>query len=288
MARMEAEMRNLETAQIRDPAARARAELEAELQVRRERIAAITNDNTREEAEARFADFVVAKHLELNERLKPAWQQMLEDWKDTSRLMKDAYNDTMTGMLRDGETAFVNSGGNLVKVAESLVSQLQQQLLRLVYRRYVSGFVESLGSAALSGLEGLFGGGGSNSFNSWESDLASMASPRAAGGSYGPGLVLRGENGPELSWENTGGYVFNARQTSQMLNGGGGQTNLTVKLINESGTPLQASDQRTTVGADGSMQVEVLVTALESRIASNVAERSGPVSRALEAGYGLR
>lgn len=290
MARMDAEMRSLGTAQIRDPAERARAELEAELQVRRERIAAITNDNTREEAEAKFADFVVAKHLELNERLKPAWQQMLEDWKDTSRLMKDAYIDTMEGMLRDGETAFVNSGGNLVKVAESMVSQLKQQLLKLVYRRYVSGFVESLGSAFLSGLEGIFGGagGGSNSFNSWESDLASMASPRAAGGSYGPGLVLRGENGPELSWENTGGYVFNAAQTQQMMNGGSGQTNVTVKLINESGTALQATQQRTSVAPDGGMQIEVLVAAIESRISSNVAERSGPLSRALEGGYGLR
>lgn len=290
MARMDAEMRSLGATQIRDPAERARAELEAELQVRRERIAAITNDNTREEAEAKFADFVVAKHLELNERLKPAWQQMLEDWKDTSRLMKDAYNDTMEGMLRDGETAFVNSGGNLVKVAESMVSQLQQQLLKLVYRRYVSGFVESLGGAFLSGLEGIFGGagGGSNSFNSWESDLASMASPRAAGGSYGPGLVLRGEHGAELSWENTGGYVFNAQQTKQIMNGGSGQTNITVKLINESGTALQATQQRTSVGPDGGMQIEVLVAAVESRIGNNVAERSGPLSRALESGYGLR
>jgi tape measure domain-containing protein len=293
IARLEAETRGLQTAQIRDPGARARAELEAELQARRERIAAITNDNTREEVETRFAEFVVAKQLELNERLKPAWQQMLEDWKDTSRLMKDAYNETMDSMLRDGEQAFVNSGGNLVSVAGSMVTQLKQQLLRLVYRQYVSGFVESLGSSFLGAITGALGGGGAAT-SGVDYGLGSGGSGlglqlRAAGGSYGPGLVLRGENGPELSFENTGGYVFNAKDTAQMLGGGGGgQTNITVKLVNESGTPLQATSQRQTTGPDGGLQIEVIVQQIEGRIGNNLANRSGAVSRGLEAGYGVR
>lgn len=294
MARMEAETKRLNLGSIRDPRARAQAQLDAELQVQRDRIALITNDNTREEATERFNEFAVAKQLELNERLKPAWEQMLDGWRDSAQLMRETYDETMSNMLRDGEQAFVQSGGNLVKVAASMVNQLEQQLLRLVYRRYMAGAVESLGNSFLGAIEGLFGGGGSAATNS--SSMYGLSSGgsglglqvRAGGGSYGPGLVLRGEHGPELSWENSSGYVFNASETRQMMAGGGGNSNVTVKLINESGAQLQASQGSTTVGADGGLQVEVLLQAVEARVADSVAARSGPVSRALESGWGLR
>lgn len=291
MARMEAETQRLNAGQIRDPRARAQALLDMELQVQRERIALITNDNTREEAIERFNEFAVAKQLELNERMKPAWQQMLDDWKDTSRLMRETYDETMTNMLRDGEQAFIQSGGNILSVGRSLVDQLEAQLLRLVYRRYMAGAVNSLGNSFLGVLDGLLGGGGggaTNSFNSWEADLASMAAPRASGGSYGPGLVLRGEHGPELSWENSSGYVFNASETRQMLSGGGGTQGVTVKLINESGTQLQASQGQVTRGADGGLQVDVLLRTVKAEIGNDLANRSGDVARGFEAGYGIR
>lgn len=293
MARMEADTQRLNVGQIRDPRTRAQALLDAELQAQRQRIALIVNDNTREEAIERFNEFALAKQLELNERMKPAWQQMLDDWKDTSRLMRETYDETMTSMLREGEQAFVQSGGNILSVGKSLVDQLEQQLLRLVYRKYMAGAVDSLASSFLGALDGVLGGGGASSAGSfsttsWETDLASMATPRASGGSYGPGLVLRGEHGPELSWENSSGYVFNASETREMLSGKGGGANVTVKLINESGTQLQAKQGQVTQDADGGLQVEVLLQAIESRVADGVANRSGPVARALENGYGIR
>jgi tape measure domain-containing protein len=296
MMRMDAEMRRIQTAGIRDPQARARAELEAELQLHRERIALIVNDNTREDATAKFNEYVIAKQLELNERLKPAWQQMLDDWKDTSRLMRDAYNDTMESMLKGGEEEFVRSGGNLLAVASNMVTQLQNQLLRLVYKKYIAGFVESLGGTFLDGIMGIFGGAGAASSSassaysltgsSGGSGLGLQA--RAGGGSYGPGMVLRGEHGPELSFENTGGYVFNSTETSKLLGNGGGVSSVVVTLVNASGTPIQATSQKTTTGADGSMQVEVMLEAVSAALGDQVANRSGPLSRGLEAGYGLR
>lgn len=290
MARMEVETQRLTTGQIRDPRARAQAQLDAELQVQRERIALITNDNTREEAIERFNEFAVAKQLELNERMKPAWQQMLDDWKDTSRLMRETYDETMTNMLRDGEQAFVSSGGNILSVGKSLVDQLEAQLLRLVYRRYMAGAVNSLGNSFLGALEGIFGGGSMGPQNTGFSDagFSEFISPRAAGGSYGPGLVLRGEHGPELSWENSSGYVFNASETRQMLAGGGGAQAVTVKLINESGTQLEASQGQVTQGADGGLQVDVLLRTVKAEIGNDLANRSGDVARGFEAGYGIR
>ncbi len=292
MGRMEAETQRLNAGQIRDPRARAQALLDAELQVQRDRIALIVNDNTREEATERFNEFAVAKQLELNERMKPAWQQMLDDWKDTSRLMRETYDETMTNMLRDGEQAFVSSGGNILSVGKSLVDQLEAQLLRLVYRRYMASAVESLGNTFLSAIEGALGGGGSmGPQNTGFSDAGFSdfrAVPRASGGSYGPGLVLTGEHGPELSWQNSSGYVFNASETRQMLAGGGGTQAVTVKLINESGTQLEASQGQTTRGADGGLQVDVLLRTVKAEIGNDLANRSGDVARGFESGYGIR
>lgn len=290
IARMEAETQRLNAGQIRDPRARAQALLDAELQVQRQRIALIVNDNTREEATERFNEFAIAKQLELNERMKPAWQQMLDDWKDTSRLMRETYDETMTNMLRDGEQAFVSSGGNILSVGKSLVDQLEAQLLRLVYRRYMASAVNSLGNSFLGALEGIFGGGSMGPQNTGFSDagFSEFIAPRASGGSYGPGLVLTGEHGPELSWQNSSGYVFNASETRQMLAGGGGTQAVTVKLINESGTQLQATQGQATQGSDGGLQVEVLLRAMKAEIGNDLANRSGDVARGLESGYGIR
>lgn len=292
MARMESDTQRLNAGQIRDPRARAQALLDLELQAQRQRIALIANDNTREEAIERFNDFALAKQLELNERLKPAWQQMLDGWNDSAQLMRETYDDTITGMLQDGEQAFIRSSGNLVSVANSMVDQLKQQLLRLVYRQTIGNMVESAGSYLTSALLKAFGGGAASSASSMYSLTSGSGSMglqmRASGGSYGPGLVLRGEHGPELSWENSSGYVFNASETRQMLTGGGAAQNVTVKLINESGTQLQATQGQTSRAADGGLQVEVLVQAMEARMADNLAARSGPMARALESGWGLR
>lgn len=59
---------------------------------------------------------------------------------------------------------------------------------------------------------------------------------------------------------------------------------LTVKLVNESGTPLQATQRSVGPGPDGGMLVEFLLTA----VGDSLATRSGPAARGLESGYGVR
>jgi hypothetical protein len=101
---------------------------------------------------------------------------------------------------------------------------------------------------------------------------------------FAKGIGLMGEAGAEaimpLRRDSAGRLGVSA--------GGGAAANITVKLINESGTQLQAVSQRQTTGPDGSVQVEVLLRSLKASIGDDLANRSGDVSRGLEVGWGLR
>ncbi|MBL0919371.1 MAG: hypothetical protein IBJ14_11755 [Hydrogenophaga sp.] len=153
----------------------------------------------------------------------------------------------------------VIAGGELSDVLKGL----GDDVLRIVIRKQVT---EPLGNA-VSGFDfggffsGLFGGA------------------RAAGGPVSGGKTyLVGERGPELFTPNVTGSI-----TPNHALGTGG-VNVTVSLVNQSGTPVEASAQRRGVAHDGSQLIEVVLTAVGDAFAN----RSGPAARGLEAGYGLR
>lgn len=102
---------------------------------------------------------------------------------------------------------------------------------------------------------------------------------RANGGPVNTGQAyLVGERGPELFLPGTSGSIA--------PNGAVG--NVVVNVNNHGGAPLQVSGQRQSVGADGTVTIDLMVRAVEAGIADSVANRSGPLSRALESGYGIK
>ena len=62
---------------------------------------------------------------------------------------------------------------------------------------------------------------------------------------------------------------------------GGG---VSVTIINQSGTPVQATAKQRGNAPDGTQLLEVVLTAVGDALAN----RSGPVARGLEGGYGVR
>ncbi|WP_420023776.1 phage tail tape measure protein [Cereibacter azotoformans] len=71
-----------------------------------------------------------------------------------------------------------------------------------------------------------FGGGEGESGSGGEGDSGSAPSVarRAVGGYFSKGPVMVGEHGPELRFEDRAGYIATARQTAQLMGGGGGVT----------------------------------------------------------------
>lgn len=140
---------------------------------------------------------------------------------------------------------------------------LADDILRIIIRQQVTeplaNAVKGIDFGSLFGS--LFGGARAN------------GGPVSAGKAY-----LVGERGPEM--------FMPAMSGSITPNGAVG--NVIVNVNNQGGAPLQVSGQRQSVGADGTVTIDLMVRAVEAGLADNVANRSGPLSRALETGYGIR
>ena len=225
----------------------------------------------RKAAEEDLATWRLNREKQLTDSLKPEWERMLESWRDTTRQMKESYDSTVLGVLREGEAAWVRFAQTGKLSVSSLVNEIIAQQARQGFRQF-AGFAANLlgnffGSGSLAGATG-FG-----DFNS----TAALAGARAGGGPVDAGKTyLVGERGPELlrMGQGSGSVVPNAAM-------GGGPINITV--VNQTGQAASASATRK---SDGS--IEVLLRAVEEGIAGNVAAGTGPMASALHSRYGLR
>lgn len=106
------------------------------------------------QAEKQKADAVLLIQRRLTEDLKPEWQRMLEGWKDTTRLMREAYNEFQAGWLQTGENAWVE----WVKTGQLNIASLTDFALgeagKLVYRKTVAPAMAQAGDA-VAGLLGI-------------------------------------------------------------------------------------------------------------------------------------
>lgn len=106
-----------------------------------------------EAADAYFA----ARERQLTEELKPEWRRRAEAWADTTELMRQAYDDIMTGFVDRGKDAFEELLATGKLNTRGLVSFIGAEFAKLAYKRYlapvITGGLESL-------LGSIFGGTG--------------------------------------------------------------------------------------------------------------------------------
>lgn len=216
LARLQAELldqtQSLNISLIADDRARGEAQIEQErqtLQARLDLMAAAGVDISA--AQDSLNAYVLASQRRLTEELKPEWQRMLEAWGDTTRQMADAYNTTMTRMVNEGESAFVQLMTTGKLNVRGLANAFLEEQARNTYRTLVAPQV----SKATGWLMGQMGmgpqSGPSFSSSDWEQQLRAMsdATARQTGqlteqsalyrmlnerlGAFGGGLVSAGE-----------------------------------------------------------------------------------------------
>lgn len=93
----------------------------------------------------------------LAQRLKPGWQQMLEGWRDTTRLMREANDQAMSGLLSKAEDTFVNFRKTGKINIKGLVDDWIDAQMKMQFRKFMGG---EQGSAITRFLRGLMPGGG--------------------------------------------------------------------------------------------------------------------------------
>lgn len=91
----------------------------------------------------------------LTERMKPGWQTMLEGWRDTTRLMREASDQAMSGMLSKAEDGFVNFRKTGKINIEGMVSDWVDGQMRMQFRKFMGG---ETGGKITDGLSNLLGG----------------------------------------------------------------------------------------------------------------------------------
>lgn len=186
---------------IKDDRARGLAQIAADTEVYEKRLELATlNAEDRKNAEAALADYRLKREKQLTEQLKPEWQRQLENWRDTTKLMKDAADEFGNGLLSTAEDAFVEFAKNGKASIKSLLDFFVAEAAKMTFRS-IAGQLSGGGAGDLfSSLLG-FLGGGNYSFNGGvgTTNAAGISGGRALGGPVSAGSLYRvNEKGPEL------------------------------------------------------------------------------------------
>ena len=208
--------RRFDPSVLRDREKQLRAELETERTIMGERIQLSAEERARitEELEATVADrrqldeayaqWRVLREQQITDQLKPQWQRQAEFWADTTRYMRQAYDEFLDGFVDRGRSAFdefLRTG----KVSTStLTAFIRQEFAKMAYERFLASSVRQIGSWIFDTLLGSGVSAGSGA-----PDGVPTRGGAAFGGSLAPQSAwVVGERGPEvLVMGRSGGVV---------------------------------------------------------------------------------
>lgn len=164
---------------IQDDRVRAQAQLAIAADEFRQRIDLLKpNVAERQNLEREYNDWLVAEQALLAERFKPEWRKLVDAWSDTTRLMRESFDEFVLKGLKAGEDAWVEFAKTGKINVRSLVDMVIAEQARLAYRQNIAPVV-SKGLTSIG--ETLFGGVGTPG-------SANFVGPLQPGTSSGGGL----------------------------------------------------------------------------------------------------
>ncbi len=248
-----------------------------------------------------YKDAVIKSELEIAQARMKSGQG---DWMDHQMIMINQLSDgftnffdgaskSLTKFLADSNNGIADSVGRLLvyggsmrdtfgELGRTILSQLLSQLTEL-------GIKAAFNSELLRGLGFSTSAGPSNFFNSVFSGIGSLFG--FAGGGYTGGMPVSAVAGIVHGQE----FVTNADATRKyrpmleamnagqpvMTTGGG----VTVNVNNYSNSGVDVQERQ---NSDGSMTLDVIVRAVESRLSAGVATGTGGFNKTLQGAFGLR
>lgn len=204
----------------------------------------------------------------LKTSLQEAARQYKQEATNYADLAKSTFDSTMssinsawTNNLEAMATGTKSFSKGIKDIFKDMTNAIIKMMIQLTFQQYVmpklqalfGGVVNGLGSLGAAKEASSFAGGGS--FSS-----AFTGNKFASGGVTNPGLMLVGENGPELLQSSGSHRIYTASQTRKMI-GGEGASKVTVNIINQSGQQLDSQQQETKFDGE-QMIVDVVVSSL--------------------------
>ena len=121
--------------------------------------------------------------------------------------------------------------------------------------------LQDLFGRAVGGIGSLGAAKGTSSFASGGSFSSAFTGNRfAAGGKTNPGLMLVGENGPELLQSSGSHRIYTASETRRLVGGGAASNNVVVNIVNQSGQELESKQQNSRFDGENYI-IDVMVRA---------------------------
>lgn len=207
-----------------------------------------------------------------------------ESSRNVAKQSEEAWTRAFNGM-EDAIVRFAITGkASFSDLANSIIADL----IRIYLRKQLTGMfgsifgTDSAGGADANTMAGLWHGGGVLGTD----NPAAMRSMPASTWANAPRLHTGRMNSDEyaaiLQRDESVLTPGQMRQLAPAGSGGGTQVMLDLKVINQSGTAVQASARR-----DGN-SIEVFLTAVKDAVADDIGSGQGNVSQALQGRYGLR
>ena len=206
----------------------------------------------------------------LKTSLQEAARQYKQETTNYADLAKSTFDSTMssinsawTNNLEAMATGTKSFSKGIKDIFKDMTNAIIKMMIQLTFQQYVMPKLQGLFGRAVNGIGSLGAAKGTSSFASGGSFSSAFTGNRfAAGGKTNPGLMLVGENGPELLQSSGSHRIYTASETRRLV-GGAASNNVVVNIVNQSGQELESKQQNSRFDGENYV-IDVVVRAMES------------------------
>lgn len=207
----------------------------------------------------------------LKTSLQEAARQYKQETTNYADLAKSTFDSTMssinsawTNNLEAMATGTKSFSKGIKDIFKDMTNAIIKMMIQLTFQQYVMPKLQGLFGGAVSGIGSLGAAKGASSFAGGGSFSSAFTGNRfAAGGKTNPGLMLVGENGPELLQSSGSHRIYTASETRRLVGGGATSNNVVVNIVNQSGQELESKQQNSRFDGENYV-IDVVVRAMGS------------------------
>lgn len=204
----------------------------------------------------------------LKTSLQEATRQYKQETTNYADLAKSTFDSTMssinsawTNNLEDMATGTKSFSKGIKDIFKDMTNAIIKMMIQLTFQQYVMPKLQDLFGRAVNGIGSLGAAKGASSFAGGGSFSSAFTGNRfASGGVTNPGLMLVGENGPELLQSSGSHRIYTASETRRLVGGGAASNNVVVNIINNSGQELESKQQNSRFDGENYI-IDVMVRA---------------------------
>ena len=207
----------------------------------------------------------------LKTSLQEAARQYKQEATNYADLAKSTFDSTMnsinsawTNNLEAMATGTKSFSKGIRDIFKDMTNAIIKMMIQLTFQQYVMPKLLRLFGGVVNGIGSLGAAKGTSSFAIGSLfSSAFMGNRFAAGGKTNPGLMLVGENGPELLQSSGSHRIYTASETRRLVGGGAASNNVVVNIVNQSGQELESKQQHSRFDGENYV-IDVVVRAMES------------------------